>query len=553
MQKTEASVGVLRWMRARKSPVTRHGFLRWLAMIAVLCVLPPVSHALGADVPDPVLNLMIEKGMITTDEAARVQAQVDALHTNEVPPSSASIWKANKSVKDLEFFGDLRTRFEDRSEEDPSGGNIELQRYRYSARIGLRGDAFDDFYFGFRLDTSSNPRSTWVTMGTTSSGTYAPFSKSPAGINIGEIYLGWHPESWFDITAGKMPNPLYTTPMVWSTAINPEGLAEQFKKTVGQVDFFATFSQFLYQDANPVSASPDLGLGANPESGQSANNIFQVAWQGGFIYHITTNVSFKVAATYYQYFGDEPGTESGGNGITPYFGNDYVGEGAYSGPGSGNPFNGYSGNGTTAVQSPSFDGGAYANNQTGLNDLEVLEVPFELNLQTTRLDYRVFGDFAYNIEGSERATAAAAGYQAYLGLQTPTAATIKGFSPQTSQVKAYQIGAAIGSPDSLGLVYYGANARKHAWEIRTYWQHVEQYSLDPNLLDLDYFAGDENLQGMYAAAAYAFTGNFIGTFRYGYASRIDNQIGTGGTGTDIPQINPITQYQLFQVDLTFKF
>ncbi len=104
----------------------------------------------------------------------------------------------------------------------------------------------------------------------------------------------------------------------------------------------------------------------------------------------------------------------------------------------------------------------------------------------------------------------------------------------------------------MGLVY-GTNSRKHGWEFRTYWQHVEQYALDPNLIDSDYFEGAENLQGVYAAIAYGFTDNLIGTFRYGYASRINNKLGTGGSDQDIPQMNPINQYQVLQFDLSCQF
>jgi hypothetical protein len=519
-----------------------------LAIVAALWTAGPVSRALGADSSDPVLNLMLEKGMITENEAAKVQAQVDALHTNPVAQFPGSKWKINPGFKDMEIYGDIRTRFEDRSAEDPSGGSIELQRFRYAARLGLRGDVFDDFYYGFRLDTSSNPRSSWVTLGTSSSASpyYGPFGKSTAGINIGQLYLGWRPESWLDLTVGKMPNPLYTTPMVWSPTINPEGLAENFKHTVGEVDFFATFGQFIYQDQNPVSASPGLGLGYNA-GGQSANNIFLIAWQGGLNYHITTNTSAKIAATFYEYYGQ---TTHSATEIAPYFSDDYVGEGAYTGPGS---VNGYSGYGATSSLSQYYSlyGDGFANNQTGINNLQVVEVPFEVNFKLRRWDARIFGDVAYNLQGSQRAEAAAAGYKAYLANQVPASA-LTAFAPQTQDNKAYQIGFAIGSRDSLGLVN-GATAKKHSWEVRSYWQHVEQYSLDPNLIDTDFMEGLENLQGIYTAAAYGFTDNIIGTFRYGYASRINNKLGTGGSGLDIPQINPATQYQLFQVDLTVKF
>ena len=87
-----------------------------------------------------------------------------------------------------------------------------------------------------------------------------PFGKSTAGIGIGQVYLGWRPWDWVDITAGKMPNPLYTTPLVWNGNISPEGFAERFKYTVGPADFFATFGQFLYAGFQPRFRLRDPGF-----------------------------------------------------------------------------------------------------------------------------------------------------------------------------------------------------------------------------------------------------------------------------------------------------
>lgn len=516
------------------------------------------SQALGADAAtnspaelvtaptDPVLNLLLEKGMITEEEAAKTQAEADARRTNMAAQYAAenSQWQISKSIKNVELFGDLRMRYEDRRETDPVGDRIHLERFRYAVRLGLRGDAFDDFYYGVRLETSSNPRSTWVTMGTDSPD---PYGKSQAGIDVGQVYIGWQPVDWFDFTIGKMANPLYTSSMVWSPSINPEGLAEHFKYTVGNIDFFGNFAQFLYQDENPSFASANLGF--NGSFGQIGDNIFQVAWQTGFNYRITTNISAKAGATIYEYYGLKQSSLQAG-GVSPYFGDPYVGEGAYTGPGSSNPYIGASGFGTSGgnIGNQSFN---YPNNQVGLNNLLVLEVPFELNVKIKNLNLQAFGDFAYNLDGRARAEAAAAGYTTYLNTQI-IPATIKPFAPQLDDVKAYQLGLAIGSKDSLGLVN-GTVVKKHAWEVRSYWQHVEQYSLDPNLLDLDFNAGAENLEGIYVALAYGFSDNFAGNIRYGHASRINNKLGTGGTGTDIPNINPINSYDLFQADLTFKF
>ena len=74
-----------------------------------------------------------------------------------------------------------------------------------------------------------------------------------------------------------------------------------------------------------------------------------------------------------------------------------------------------------------------------------------------------------------------------------------------------------------------------------------------NLIDSDFFEGRGNLQGVYGAFAYSFTDAIIGTIRGGYAQRINGNLGTGGDNLDIPGINPINNYTLLQLDLTWRF
>ena len=67
-----------------------------------------------------------------------------------------------------------------------------------------------------------------------------PSDKSSDGLNIGQAYIGWNPSSWLQmIISGKMPQPLYTTPMVWSSALSPEGAFEKVQASIGPVDIFA--------------------------------------------------------------------------------------------------------------------------------------------------------------------------------------------------------------------------------------------------------------------------------------------------------------------------
>ncbi len=519
----------------------------------------------------PLLDLFVKKGYVTQQEADQVKSEAEAMQTNNgayLLPGQSN-WRISDAVKDTEIYGDVRLRYESRTATDPVGNEIELERLRYALRFGLRGDLFDNFYYGFRLETAANPRSPWVTMGQSASSSpyQGPFGKSAGGINVGQIYLGWHYRDWVDVTLGQMPMPLYTTPMVWDSDINPMGAAEHLKYSVGQADLFANFAQFIYADFNPNTASSGLGFNGFPGTGENDQGIFMFAWQGGFNYHFTANDSAKVAATLYKYAGLQRSTSGTESSSQPYFSDPYIGEGAYY-SGGGSAFGnapGYAGYNPGAVGGaqggflPGYGSLSYPFNQVGLNDLLVVEIPFEFNFRIKKLAARLFGDFAYNLDGRQRAEEAATAYSAVLASYMPPEgeALTHSFPAQTDDVKAYQIGIGFGSDDLVygpteGLVY-GTAAHKHDWEFRTYWQHIEQYALDPNIIDSDFFEGRENLQGVYASFAYAFTGDFIGTIRYGYAMRINNLLGTGGDNQDIPQMNPINHDYLLQVDTTLRF
>lgn len=502
----------------------------------------PLTALRAVEPSDPILDLLLQKGVINQQELDRAKTEAEAIRkTNGVASDSYSKWKMNSAIKSVELYGDLRLRFEDRSVHAPGGAEIDLQRFRYAARVGLRGEVLDDYYFGVRLDTAANPRSAWVTFGTSSSGVpyQGPFGKSTAGINIGQVYLGWRGVEWLDITAGKMANPIYTTAMVWDPDLNPEGLAERFKKTIGEAELFLNFGQFVYQDTNPSKSDPGFfNLGFN-----SSNPTFLLAWQGGVNYHLTKQLSVKVAPVLYNYTGHGVNSSPVGGTRIPDFSGTFVGQG------STNNFLGQPKPGWSGFPSGFYDG--FTANQTGINDLMVLEIPAEINLKLEKLNFRLFGDYAQNLRGGDRARAA---YIASRSALQPSGGggIARISSPQTKDTKAYQVGFAFGNRDSLGLVT-GSTSRKHGWELRTYWQHVEQYALDPNLIDSDFFEGRGNMEGVFAAAAYGLTDNFIGTIRYGYASRINRELGTGGSNQDIPQMNPISHYNLLQLDFTFRF
>jgi Putative porin len=475
---------------------------------------------------DPVVDALIQKGILTQEEAEKVEAEIAArqanfkasLETNVVNDMPISRFKMPDSIKSMELYGDFRLRYEYRSVDNVPGatpGNFYRERFRYALRVGIRGNLFDDWSYGIRLETANNPRSPWDTFGNnTTSGAATPSDKNTSGIYLGQAFLSWHPTDWYEMTAGRMPMPLYTTPMVWDSDINPEGAFEKFKFTVNNVDLFVDFAQFDYQDPGSATQVP-------------SSDTFVLAWQAGAKVNIGKDIFFKIAPMLYTYTGD--GTSSGLN-------ESFVGQGS-GGVNIGVP-------GGSDV--PGF-------NEQGINNLLIMEIPAEYdfkiwNTPVGTVQARLFGDFAYNFQGNDRANAAFnANPAAFPGLSGPV----------DGQNKAYQAGIGFGSAGPVygptqGLVY-GSTSKKNTWEARMYYQHIEQYALDVNLLDSDFFEGRANLQGFYSAFAYSFTDAIIGTIRYGYANQIKSDLGTGGNNLDIPGINPIKNYNLLQLDLTWRF
>ena len=524
----------------RKTRLSWRGLVRLSLPVAVALCGWEYAPLRAAETSDLMMELFLQKGMVTAEEAARIRGEAERIATNG-PAATMPIGEpkliSGKGFKRAELFGDLRLRYERRSASDPSGHGIELDRFRYTARIGLRGELFDDFYYGIRLDPNGNPRSPWLSFGTSSSsGAYqGPFGKSTANLNLGQLYLGWRRGDWADITIGKMANPLYTTSMVWDPDINPEGLAERFKYTIGEADLFLTMGQFLYQDPNPVHAS----RGFFNLDYTDSSLPFLLTWQIGATYHVTKDVSVKVAPAVYYYTGHGVNTTSGAAEF-PGFSGDYLGQGSTNGIFGGSAsWSGY--------PNGSFDG--FAANQTGIRDLLVLEIPLEVNYKPGYADFRLFGDFAKNLRGKDRADHA---FAAQFNPLLSTAGLLPIPSPQTGEDTAWTGGLSVASPEAVGLVT-GAATKRHGWEIRTYWQHVEQYALDPNMLDSDYFEGRANLEGVFAAAAFGLSDNLTVIFRYGRANRINNRLGTGGSNLDIPQMNPVDSYNIYQFDLSLKF
>jgi hypothetical protein len=495
----------------------------------------PILHAQDAGA---LLDLLVKKKIISDQEAEEVRAEL----TKEVSTTSAGKWKLSSPITEIELYGDARMRYEYRggrtAGDQPVGAPgpgvagtrdwQERERERYRLRLGLRGTLTDDWFFGVRLETSTSPRSTNITFADDTS-VNGPFSKDSDRISVGQAYVGYRGFKDITLTAGRMAQPLVTTLMVWDADINPEGLAEQWKHSFNfsfgggaaeplgssyskdsknvavaqtpsepfklKIDVFANFAQFIYDDSspeNPLGRRATVSVAAGGPTGQTGDLVpntdaFLLAWQIGAKFTFPKNIYAQIAPTLYNYTG---------NGDT--FNIHYQG-------GSGTTTNALS----------------MAQNQTGINSLLVFDLPWEIGWKLGEMPMRIFGDFAVNLEGDNRALAA-------------------GHASKGDQRYAYQIGLGIGQLKA-----------KKDWQLNVFWQHTEQYALDPNLVDSDLFDSRVNVEGVAIQAGYMLGDAVSFNVTYGYGWRSDNTLGTGGVG-DIA-INPLDQYQLFQADLNVKF
>ena len=440
--------------------VFRRRFPGWSSMaaafgaVAVLGLSAGPAGAQQSDPMDDLLEKLKSKGVLSEDEyqvlkKAREEEQIElrnerrrqaqkaaqdaAKEETEKQEKEAAAKKTkfdvSPGIKSMQLFGDVRLRYESRggtstfplpaTEVRDNSTAETLDRWRYAVRIGIRGDLVEDWFYGLRLDTSANPRSSWVTFGnnrSTTAGGAAPYGKGGDGIFVGQAYMGWRATPWLTVQAGKMPNPVYTTPMVWDPDINPEGLAERINYAVNdQLTLFGNFGQYVYAQFSPNANSGGLNF--------ASNDGYQFAWQGGVGYKFAEKTTAKVAVSFYNYSGF-----SHQNGFYSVAAN--PSENGFAGPFAFGPQNTY----------PTSQAGLNFNN--GINNLRYFEVPWEVNFPISSLSARAFGDVAYNLQANDRA---AAGSYATLG----------------SQGLAWQVGLAVGT--NLGLSMNQVAAKNNTW------------------------------------------------------------------------------------------
>ena len=570
---------------------------------AALIVITPVH----AQSDSALLDALVKKGVLSNREAQDIQAEDQKAYDT----TAASKITLASSIKSITFYGDLRLRYEMRDGTTPAGytgnGGAHLtagdsedrNAFRYRLRFGIKGTLYDNFFFGIRAAT--NPyynRSGNVTFGAADGA--GPFGKAQNFLSLDQVYLGWHATEDLTLTGGQMPNPLYTSNMIWSDDLNPAGAAEQYDHHFADnLEMFATAAQFVYEAAAGNGITNGLG------SDSSFNNTFLFAEQVGFKYNFNKDTFFKAGATIYTYSGTSGNsTATGTQTVSGLYTDSPVNisnaafntttgaaPGVVTGPGGGSAALTGAENRSPSYFNGPFVGAASAplSNVSGINDLAVVEVPMEFDFkigpgvhtsvasadpkdvkdgegatETTGwvLPMRIFGDFAYNLEAEERADAArnAVNSLATTG-QNNTGVTAAGATPAA-------VAAEIASPTFQGVLDSGKSfldqaayqvgieagqlKKKGDWDGKLYWESTGYYAVDPNLTDADIFNAATNMEGVVVSVSHNWTDGISSTVRYAYANPVNGKMATPNVNQDL-QLGDIRQYNLFQADLMWKF
>ena len=436
---------------------------KWLALLGGLAV-GAVTAAFAQD-SGPLIDALVKKGILNDQEAEELRVDLQ----KDFAESSAGKLSLSSSLKELKLSGDARVRYEYRGGVANANKNdqYERERFRYRFRLGLTGKYGDGWFFGSRLETAPGNRSTNVTSGNYTNSAFAKNGDNT--IYVGQLYIGRTVDD-FTVTAGRMPNPIVSTSMVWDGDINPEGLAEQWSHTSGDFTWIANVGQFIYDDGNPENA-----FGSASTDGET----YLFAFQGGGKVKFSNGSSLQILPTYYTYSGTT---------------NDF-----------------------TALT------GAGQNASLRTYGLSIIEIPAEFAFKLGSLPAKVWVDLAYNLDADERATKA--GHSSFGGEDT-----------------AYQIGFGVGQTKAKG-----------DWEAKVFYQYVEAFALDSNLVDSDIFDSRTNMKGFVLNASYVFSAGVTGTITYANGKVVEDGLPTYGSGDISPASNILTDYQLLQVDLNIKF
>lgn len=202
---------------------------------------------------DALIGKLIEKGILTQDEAVVLKGQV---------AYDAKTIQENNMKKDLpdwvqntKLTGDFRIRNQYEHRKSDASSLNGRDRVRARVRLGVETKVNDTFKMAVGIASDGgNPRSNNYTYDSN-------FAKGNIVLNY--AYGQWTPNADWTLTAGQMKNPIWE-PMefLWDSDITPQGAAIEYtKKLSDYLTLSAMTSGFVVKELKLSNADPYLWVG----------------------------------------------------------------------------------------------------------------------------------------------------------------------------------------------------------------------------------------------------------------------------------------------------
>jgi len=163
------------------------------------------------------IDALVREGVLTHEKAENIRADLQ----RDLAQTSAGKIKLSNSITELKLYGDLRLRYEyqnrDAQASTDSSNDSQQSRYRFRLRLNAEAKLGRDWFAGFSLGTGQQADSEEQTFEN---------GFDDYNIFITKAYLGWQPNDWLTVVAGKQKNPFYTTDLIWDPDITPTGVTE---------------------------------------------------------------------------------------------------------------------------------------------------------------------------------------------------------------------------------------------------------------------------------------------------------------------------------------
>ncbi|MCM8794205.1 MAG: putative porin [Candidatus Omnitrophica bacterium] len=243
---------------------------------------------------DILLRKLVEKGILTQEEAREVKEEVRQEVAQEKEAVAAAPVQAKKPVQEdlpgwvrnTAWAGDLRLRHETQFRKPAE----DRSRERFRLRFGFTTKPWDPLEIGVRLATgaSGDPVSTNQSFTST-------FDKK--SVFIDKAYVAYTPWKGISLTGGKMEIPFYApTQIVWDSDVTPEGAAIQLR-SAGPLP--------LFQENLPTTPFLNIGAFQISELNGDAGDPAMFGVQLGKETQLPGGFTWTSAVAYYEMTGVE--------------------------------------------------------------------------------------------------------------------------------------------------------------------------------------------------------------------------------------------------------